>query len=273
MQEPKRSVASLPMYDLPEARRETDAWWALLASHMRRAGVQGVPDRLNRARPYEAIWSSRDLLISQTCGYPLMTRYQEILRPVGTLHYGVDGCSGADYSSVILTPAGSDVRDVADLRGKVCVVNSAQSHSGYNALRARIAPLSKGRRYFSEVKLSGGHRQSVRALVCGQADVCAVDCVSFALLARYAPESLAGVRVLEFTERCPGLPLVVRKARPADEFDRMRAALREAVVDPAGTDVREALFIEGMTETETRDYQPILDMKAGADAAGYGEIH
>ena len=99
-----------------------------------------------------------------------------------------------------------------------------------------------------------------------------MDCVTFALLSRHAPESIEGVRVLEFTESCPGLPLVARKDRPTDQVDRMRAALREAIADPEGRDVREALFIEGMTESDTSDYQPILAMKTRADEIGYSDI-
>ena len=39
------TIASLPMYDLPEVRRATDAWWAGLAAGFTRAGVADVPTR------------------------------------------------------------------------------------------------------------------------------------------------------------------------------------------------------------------------------------
>jgi hypothetical protein len=42
-------IASLPMYDWPEVREATDAWWAGLARHLRDAGFE-APDRLTRAR-------------------------------------------------------------------------------------------------------------------------------------------------------------------------------------------------------------------------------
>ena len=45
----------------------------------------------------------------------------------------------------------------------------------------------------------------------GRADVCAVDCVTWALLARHRPSALHGLRVIALTEPMPGLPLVTRR--------------------------------------------------------------
>ena len=62
------SVASLPMYDLPEVTAATDAWWAGLARAMRREGLSDVPDRLTRGPDVAELWRASDLLFSQTCG-------------------------------------------------------------------------------------------------------------------------------------------------------------------------------------------------------------
>lgn len=265
-------LASLPMYDLPEVRSETDALWALLALHMREAGVHDVPDRLNRDDPYEALWLHPDLLISQSCGLPLMRSYRQSLRPVATPVYRVDGCDGPDYSSAILVSATSNLSVVEELRDKVCAINSPQSQSGYNAMRAAVAPLARKGRFFSGVRVTGSHRTSMSAVAAGEADVCAVDCVTHALLARYAPESIAGTRVLGFTPRCPGLPLVARADLETDQIERIRTALRQAMADPEGREVRSALFIDGVVESGIDDYRPVVDMEARADAFGYAEL-
>jgi hypothetical protein len=57
-------LASLPMYDWPEIRSATDAWWAGIARH---AGL-GFP--LTRVPDYAELWRRDDLVFSQTCGYP-----------------------------------------------------------------------------------------------------------------------------------------------------------------------------------------------------------
>ena len=265
-------LASLPMYDLPEVRRETDALWALLAFHMREAGVKDVPGRLNRDDPFEALWLNPDLLVSQSCGLPLMRSYRQTLRPVATPVYRVDGCDGPDYSSAILVSSASTLSAVGELRGKVCAVNSPQSQSGYNAMRSAVAPLAREGRFFSAVRVTGSHRISISAVAAGEADVCAVDCVTYALLARYAPESIAGTRVLGFTPRGPGLPLVVRADLKTDQFERIRSALRQAMADPEGREVRAALFIDGVVETGIDDYRPVLEMEAQANGLGYAEL-
>jgi hypothetical protein len=41
-------IATLPMYDWPQLRSSTDAWWAGLARHLRAAGID-APDRLTRS--------------------------------------------------------------------------------------------------------------------------------------------------------------------------------------------------------------------------------
>jgi len=265
-------LASLPMYDLPEVRKETDALWELLASHMRRAEVEGVPDTLNRDEPYDAIWSKPNLLISQTCGLPLMRNFRRVLRPLATPKYRVAGCKGAEYSSAVLVSSKSIIASLDELRGKICAVNSPQSQSGYNALRAMAAPMSQNGRFFSEVKITGSHPLSMAAVAGGEADVCAVDCVTYALLARYRQGSIEGTRILGFTPGCHGLPIVVRADLESNQVDRIRSALQEAMADPAGEEVRGALFIDGITETEIDDYRAVLDMEARADALGYTEL-
>ena len=47
--------ASLPMYDFPEVRDATLAWWAGLARAFRRAGVPDVPDRLAQGEEAAAL--------------------------------------------------------------------------------------------------------------------------------------------------------------------------------------------------------------------------
>ena len=63
--------ASLPMYDLPEVRHATAAWWQGLARAFRAEGIADVPDRLDSVAGLYDHWRLPDLLFSQTCGYPL----------------------------------------------------------------------------------------------------------------------------------------------------------------------------------------------------------
>ena len=67
-------IAGLGMYDWPEVRDATDGLWAAIAGVLREEGFNGVPEKLERGlQPYN-LWRSPDLLLAQTCGYPLVDR-------------------------------------------------------------------------------------------------------------------------------------------------------------------------------------------------------
>ncbi len=266
------AIASLPMYDLAEVRAYTDALWAGIAQAMRRAGVKDVPEVLTREYSCASLWARNDLLFSQTCGYPLMHEFKSVLRPVATPRYRAPGCRGPEYSSAVMVQADSKREDLAALRGAVCAVNSSSSQSGYSALRTLIAPLAGGKRFFSRVQVTGSHLGSIEAVASGAADVCAVDCVTHALLELHCPSALDGTRVLRFTPCCPGLPFVTRAGLDPDQFLRLRAAVHEALSDPEGEAVRDALLISGADDLDFRDYRPVLEMESRAVAEGYAEI-
>jgi hypothetical protein len=95
-------TASLPMYDLPEVRAATAAFWASLAGNLRRHGLADVPDKLVHDRPVSELWSDPDLLISQCCGYDVMHRYRSRLLPVATPEFAAPGCQGGTYSSMVV---------------------------------------------------------------------------------------------------------------------------------------------------------------------------
>ncbi|HSS66104.1 MAG TPA: PhnD/SsuA/transferrin family substrate-binding protein [Gammaproteobacteria bacterium] len=266
------AIASLPMYDFEEIRAQTDALWRHLARAMRRAGVEEVPASLTRQDPCHELWSRRDLLFSQTCGYPMVREYRSRLRPVAVPRYAAPGCSGSEYCSAILVREGANHRDIAAFRGAVCAVNSPVSQSGYNVLRALIAPLAENGRFFSKVKLTGSHIGSIASVGAGEADICAVDCVTHALVSRYRPSALDGTRVMSYTPRCPGLPFVTRADLDADQFKRLRIAVHEAFADGEGEAIRAALFIQGVDDTRFENYRVVLEMESAAAASGYMEI-
>ena len=240
------SVASLPMYDLPELRPALDALWAGLARHLARAGVPDVPCALTHDAPLEASWSSPDLLLSQCCGYDLLNGCAGALRPLVTPCYRAPGCVGPAYASAVVVAENSPARRLEDLRGGVCAINGWDSHSGMNALRALIAPLSGGGRFFARIAVSGSHRASLAMVARGAADVAAIDCVVHALLLRHRSAAVAGTRPLGHTPRAPAPPFVTRAAFGDATVARLRAALFRAFDDPALEAARADLLLAGI---------------------------
>ncbi|NNG03811.1 MAG: PhnD/SsuA/transferrin family substrate-binding protein [Inquilinus sp.] len=252
--------ASLPMYDLPELRAAQDDLWRSLAGAFRAAGVGGVPGRLTRDRPVAALWRDRDLLFSQSCGYPLTHDFADWLRPVATPVYAAEGCDGPLYRSAVVVPADSAVESLADCRGAVCAVNGWGSLSGWHALAALAAPLVPDGGFFGAGQVTGGHLASLAAVAEGRAGLAALDAVSWALFQRHRPALARRVRVLCWTEPAPGLPFVTRADADGRLLDGLRAGVAAMLADADAAAARRALLIDGAEPLTEADYAPVPEI-------------
>ncbi len=263
------SIASLPMYDLPELRGALDLLWAALAKALAAEGIGTAPASLRHDAALASLWNDDALFVSQCCGYDLVNRHAGVLCPLVTPHYAAPGCDGADYRSQIVVAENSVIHDLHDARGAVCIVNGHESHSGMNALRALIAPLHREGRFFSHVHVSGTHANSLAAVARGAADICAIDCVTHALLARHRPAALEGTRILCLSAAAPAIPFVTRVDRGGDFAKRLQAALMGMLTDPSLAEVRQDLLIEGGEILPSGAYDRITAFESQAIAAGY----
>ncbi len=264
--------ASLPMYELPGLEAATDAWWAGLAAALRAEGVAEVPERLTRAADPAALWTAPDLLFSQTCGYPLTHDLAGKVTLLATPVYDVPGCAGGLYRSEILLRADDPAADLTALRGRRAAANARDSQSGYSALRHAVAPLAEQGRFFGGVVFSGSHLAAMSMVAEGQADVCAVDCVTYHLLKRSDPALTGRLRVLASSAEAPALPYITRRGIGAEDLRRLRGGLARAAADPALAEVRAALLIKAVVVKPLSDYDLILALEAAAEAAGYPEL-
>jgi ABC-type phosphate/phosphonate transport system substrate-binding protein len=265
-------TVALPMYDPPELHATVDAWWSGLARAFRAEGVPDVPDRLDRSLSLDALWGAPDLLLTQTCGYDLYGAWADRLQYLATPHYVAAGCEGANYCSWIVVPADSPARRLEDLRGARCSINGRKSHSGYNALRALIAPLAANGRFFGSVSASGGHAESLAQLGRGEVDVAAIDCVTLALLTRCRPHAIAATRVIGRTRNAPGLPYATRIDAGPELVRRLRAGLLRAFANPGLRPLREALLIGGLDVLPPDAYVCMAEMEADAKRQRYLEL-
>jgi ABC-type phosphate/phosphonate transport system substrate-binding protein len=248
-------IASLPMYDWPEVRAATDAWWEGLARHL------GVEIGLDRRPDYFAVWRRQDLTFSQTCGYPLTHEFKGLLNYISTPHYAVAGCEGANYCSMVLT---RENQPLESFRGAVAAVNNPDSMSGMLALKLVFAPFATGGKFFSKAVESGGHVNSMIAVRDGHADVCAIDAVCVAMATRYRPDYLQGLVEVARSPLVPSLPFVTRKPN----MDVMRQALVAAFRDESLHEVRGQLFLGGQSVLRPNAYERITDLERDMQRAG-----
>ena len=264
--------ASLGMYDLPELAEATDAWWRGLGRHIAAQGFRDLPDTLNRqGDPVERL-KAQDLIFAQTCGFPLTHRLKDHVQLLATPRYAVPGCAGATYVSWIVVRKDDPAKAPADLRGMRVAYNDDGSQSGYNTLRALIAPIAQGKPFFGAMVESGAHRNSLALVKAGKADVAAVDCVTFALIAHNAPAEVEGIRVLRASATAPGLPYVTAAATSAADVQRLQAGIAAAFTDPALSATRAALRLEGCEILPRSAYDVIPAMEQAAIAAGYPQL-
>ena len=261
--------ASLPMYDWPELREATDAWWTALAAAFRAEGIENVPDRLTRDAGLEALWGAPDLLFSQTCGYPLTHEWAGRLQPVATPHYTAEGCSGADYCSFLLVRTVSGITELKQLEGLCAAYNGPDSQSGYSALRAVAAPLASDGRFFGRTVLSGSHLASMEMVTRGEADVCAVDAVVWGIVCRHRAEFAEALAVIARSPSAPALPYVTSPGTLREDVRRMTAAFEKVFDDQALSDIRDQLMLSGFSVLDEAEYGRILDIELDSVERGY----
>jgi ABC-type phosphate/phosphonate transport system substrate-binding protein len=264
-------VAALPMYDFPEIFAANDALWRRIAAALRARGLEG-PAELARGRELNEVWRDPGLLFGQTCGYPLMTALREAVVLVATPEYGFPGCDGPDHRSLIVRSAADSRRELAAFRGSVAAINAQDSNSGMNLFRAVIARVAGGRPFFSKVVVTGSHAASLESVAAGRADLAAIDCVTFGLIARLRPTLAAGVAVIAESPPSPGLPFVMSACLPASTVAVLRDALFEALADPDLAEARATLGIRGATVLTVADYRRVLDIERKAESIGYPRL-
>ena len=239
-------IASLGMYDFGPTQAANDRLWALIRTGLRGRGID-APEALTRgAHAYWDAWTSPDLILSQTCGYPFRARLQGKVTYVGTPDYGIEGAEPGYYRSVFVARADDPRQTLADFDGAGFAYNEALSQSGWAAPQVHAA--RAGLR-LPPVVQSGGHRLSARAVAEGRADIAALDVVTHALLQGVDPVA-RDLRVVEMTTPTPGLPLITAHGRdPEPIFEAVAGAI--AALSP---DDRATLHLKGLVRIPTALY-------------------
>ena len=258
-------IASLPMYDLPELEEATTAWWRGLAQAFAAEGIDDVPARLTQSESLSH-WRDPNLLFSQTCGFPYTRELHQSVRLVATPSYVAAGCNGPNYCSLLLAGDDAPALNAGDLRTASVAVNSFGSQSGWVALCAALVDADQAPA-FSGTRVTGSHAASIATVIRGEAQLCAVDCITYALLKEHVPDSIAGSRIVQRSPASPGLPYITSRTTSDDDLVRLRAGLRRALESASLASVRDALLISGCEVLDDSAYDRIREMAQGPGIA------
>jgi ABC-type phosphate/phosphonate transport system substrate-binding protein len=243
------------MYDLPELRDANEAFLDAVKALVHDAGVD-----------------PRHAPVTQICGYPLRTAYRGRFTLLGVPCYDTPGCDGPSHRAFIVVPRASPATHVRELRGSTFAMNSMSSNTGMNLPRRLFASLAEGRRFFNRVIMTGSHSASMAAVASGKADAAAIDCVTFALHARYKRRAVAGLRVLAHTSPSPSIPFVTSRTTDDATVGVLRHALAQFSRGPEFAPLRRALQLSRIESSCEAAYDVLLEYRDEAVALGYSQL-
>ena len=244
-------IASLSMYDWPEERAPSDAFWAAVRDHLRADGFD-APDELTRDRHGPDVWGDPSLLIGQTCGLPYVTGRCGNAVVIARPSYAVPGAGDGLYSSALICRQ-SEGESITDFRGRRAAINEYGSQSGCHAL----ADAAGADQFFGSVVLSGSHRNSAVMVAAQRADIAALDAVAWALFQQIEPDASARLQVIGWSRQVPALPFITAE-KNAQHAPALVAALSAGCKAVQGTGIPVSVV-----PATGEDYGPIRAMADG----------
>jgi ABC-type phosphate/phosphonate transport system substrate-binding protein len=212
------------MYPFAHLRDAYDELWAAVA-----ARLPDAPAALDREVDLSTAWHSPDLLVAQTCGWPLVSELADEVEVIGAFDVRAPFAAECRYRSVLVAakPLGIEVwkQDPAT----VVAQNGPASLSGW------VSMLWAWGGTPPNVLHTGGHVLSMRAVAAGEAQVASIDALSFEFLAETERATVGRLHVIGHGPLVGTLPLVMSKAL-AHRRDEVRAAFAAAVTDPSSAD-------------------------------------
>jgi ABC-type phosphate/phosphonate transport system substrate-binding protein len=194
------------MYDRAETAPAHDRLWERVRAGLIDAGMNGtkLPAALTRDGDVWAQWLSPDLILSQTCGYPYRARLHGKVTLVGTPDYGVPDCAPGHYYSVLIARKSDERTEFVDFRDARLAYNEPMSQSGLAAVQTHAQNYGF---QFTDCLQSGAHRASALAVLNGDADIAAIDAVTWRMITQFDDWSV-GLKEIAHTAPTPGLPII-----------------------------------------------------------------
>ena len=246
-------IAALPMYDFPEIRPATDNLWRGIRSGLQRLGME-AEEQLNQRLDSAEIWSSPDLALAQTCGFPYVHSLRSRVTLVGTPDYGILPDQPGWYNSVIVARKSDARRRLGEFAGATFAYNGADSQSGLYAIMFELQAAFGNARFFGSCLRSGAHALSAKAVIEGGADIASIDAVSWRYLLRFQPGA-SHLKVVATTSPCPGLPYISSSNKAALPL----ANAVESALDALPSADKNDLGIKGFWHSRPEDYAIIQE--------------
>ncbi len=237
-------MASLPWYDLPSAHEDLDDFWSVLRRELEAAGIHDLPRGLDRTTPIRNQWQRPGLVVSQCCGLDLFTPAAQSLAPLARPVFSDVDCEPGNYFSHVVA-----ARKI-ERQPRLAVINSASSRSGCVAL----LEWATERGWLNlDVVISGSHRESLRYLRDGLADIASIDAHSWNLL------DCSGMSIIGRSSDAPAPPFVAHRECSVSPAITLQSVTR--AVEEAG----DLIGISGVLPASLDDYQRLSGQSASLE--------
>jgi ABC-type phosphate/phosphonate transport system substrate-binding protein len=240
------TLASLAMYPFTHLQSSHERLWDDVRSRL-----SFDTPALNWDLEPDAASHRDDLLLGQTCGWPLVKALATSVRVVGTFDCEVEGAVDGTYCSVLVSNSDDPLRDILHRTDLRVAANSRDSLSGWISLLA--VARAEGVQ-LDAVEWTGAHAVSIEAIRDGRCQLAAIDAVSLAHLGSQ------GLSIVGQCPRIPCLPLVTSRSTTDAVLSELRDALATSVGDPSMAETCATLKIRGFLERELADYEGVGDL-------------
>jgi ABC-type phosphate/phosphonate transport system substrate-binding protein len=233
------------MYPFTHLQSAYDQLWAAVRAHLHAA-----PDELDRSIDLATAWHSPDLLLGQTCGWPLITQLSDVVEVVGAFDVRAPFAAEGRYRSVIVGNKPFSVTQWRADPNTVVAFNSSESLSGWISMCHVWGGVP------ARTLQTGSHVESMRAVADGRAHLASIDALSFEFAVAVDAMLSGRLHIIGHGPTVPSLPLVMSRSL-ATRRDEVRAALAAAVVAPEAAEACVRLRIGGFVPLTSSDYEEL----------------
>jgi ABC-type phosphate/phosphonate transport system substrate-binding protein len=265
-----RLIANARMYAVTPAAEA--AWQALLGHIAADAGVLLTYEAYPAPQPLEHLWRRSDLGCVLMCGYPIALGIADVIPIAAPIPRAPWANGRSVYRSDLIVRSDAPFRTLVDTFGGTAGWTVEHSHSGFNAFRHHLLryrtperPALYGRMVANLVTA----RRILDSVRDGSIDVGPLDAYWHMLIAKYAPDVTAGVRVLASTEVAPMPAFVAAPGSPARDVEALRSAFGDAHARPWFAPVADALLLDGFAKVTSADFETTLAWDSEAKAHDY----
>lgn len=198
----------------------------------------------------------------QICGITFANAPAGQLRYLATMVADAPSVPAGHYNSLLVTPRDGGLASPAafDSARHKAVINETGSFSGNLTFAAHMA--ANCNTGLGAVMRSGAHIKSIGMVARGEADLAAIDRISFSLASRTVPEDVAAVAVIGETAPYPGVPFVADANLPEDVIAGLRDAVLGFRLDPAWDEMKDILALSDITVLDETLYPPMAKVAA-----------